>query len=126
MSADKILSRLEDIMEAIRDAEDSVRGKSFEDYLAEPMLRSAVERKIEIISEASRHVPMELKTKYPGIPWRKVAGIGNILRHGYKLIDDHEIWDVARNELAPLKAVVESMIVEIGTPKASAPCRPSD
>jgi uncharacterized protein with HEPN domain len=48
----------------------------------------AVERGIEIISEASRHVPDELKLQYRHIYWREIAGIGNLVRHVYGRIDD--------------------------------------
>jgi uncharacterized protein with HEPN domain len=87
--------------------------------LAEPMLRRAVERDVEIISEASRYIAEDLKAKHPIIPWRKVAGIGSVLRHGYKLIDDHEMWDIISHDLAPLTATIESMLLEVdGGPDA--------
>jgi uncharacterized protein with HEPN domain len=113
MSAAELLSRLEDILEAIAETEAFISGKTFDDYMAEPLLRRGVERDIEIISEASRHIPRSLKAKYSLIPWRKVAGIGNILRHGYKVVDDHEIWDIASTDLAPLKAAIRNMMVEV-------------
>jgi uncharacterized protein with HEPN domain len=106
-------SRLEDILAAIRDIEAFTSAKSFEDYMAEPMMRRAVERSVEIISEASRHVPDDLKTRHPQIPWRRIADIGNVLRHGYKVVDDAEMWDIVVRDLAPLKAAVAAMLREI-------------
>lgn len=50
------------------------------------MLRDAIERNIERISEASRRLPDDLKAGYPSIPWRDIAGIGNVLRHGYDAV----------------------------------------
>ena len=47
------------------------------------------------------------------IPWPKVAGIGNVLRHGYKLIDDHEMWAIVVHDLAALRATIESMLIEV-------------
>jgi uncharacterized protein with HEPN domain len=108
-----LTGRLDDILPAIREIEAFAAGKTFDDYTAEPMLRRAVERDVEMISEASRHIPEKLKDKYSSIPWRKVAGIGNILRHGYKLIDDHEMWDIVTSDLAPLKATIEPMRREV-------------
>jgi uncharacterized protein with HEPN domain len=115
MSAAEILSRLEDILEAIAEIEAFIGEKTFDDYMAEPLLRRGVERDIEIISEASRHIPKSLKSRYPLIPWRKVAGIGNVLRHGYKNVDDHEMWDNASTDLAPLKTSIQSMMIEVGS-----------
>ena len=73
--------RLQDILDAIADVERYTAGKLFADYEADPLLRRAVERWIEIVSEASRHVPQALKDKHPSVPWRQVADIGNIFRH---------------------------------------------
>ena len=106
-------SRLEDILDAIRDIESFTAGKTFEDYLAEPMRRRAIERSVEIISEASRHIPDDLKGRHAQIPWRKVAGIGNVLRHGYKAVEDDELWQVATIDLARRKAATESMLRDL-------------
>jgi uncharacterized protein with HEPN domain len=73
-------ARLEDILAAIRDIEAFTAGQSFDHYMAEPMMRRAVERSVEIVSEASRHVPDDLKARHPQIPWRRIADIGNVLR----------------------------------------------
>jgi uncharacterized protein with HEPN domain len=73
------------------------------------MLRDAVER----LSEASRHIPRNLQTTHPEIPWRKIAGIGNILRHAYPIVDDRLIWEVIARDLPPLKAVVEQILGEM-------------
>ena len=78
-------------------------------YQADRMLRRAVERSLEIISEASRHVPDTLRAKHPEIPWRSIADIGNVLRHGYDQIADRRIWAVVERELAShaeLQAIV--------------------
>jgi uncharacterized protein with HEPN domain len=83
------------------------------------MLRDAVERNLERISEASRHIPKDLKAGHPEIPWQKVAGIGNILRHAYPIVDDSVIWEVVVRELPPLKAAAEQMLNDVrpnGTP----------
>jgi uncharacterized protein with HEPN domain len=77
------------------------------------MLRDAVERNVERISEASRHIPSKFKRNHTEIPWRKVAGIGNILRHAYPIVDDSLIWEVVIRDLPPLKAAVEQMLREV-------------
>ena len=61
-----------------------------------------VERGVEIIFEASRHLPDELKARHPEIPWPKVAGIGNILRHDYESIAAPIMWKLAREDLGAL------------------------
>jgi uncharacterized protein with HEPN domain len=64
-----------------------------------------VERGIEIISEASRRLPQELKLRRPEIPWPKVAGIGNVLRHDYADVAHDVLWHVVRDNLPPLDQV---------------------
>lgn len=67
--------------------------------------RWLVERGIEIISEASRPLPDAMKARHPSIPWPKVAGIGNILRHDYERVAHDVLWHVVRDELPPLEKV---------------------
>jgi len=64
-----------------------------------------VERGIEIISEASRHLPDALKARHSEIPWRKVAGVGNVLRHEYERIAPEVLWSVAHDDLPTLEQV---------------------
>jgi uncharacterized protein with HEPN domain len=114
-----VADRLKDILQEIREIEAFARGRTFDDYMSSTMLRRAVERSIEIISEASRHVPDDLKARHPQIPWRRVAGAGNVLRHGYKLIRDDEIWRIATTELQPLKSAAELTLREIEPDRGS-------
>ena len=60
---------------------------------------------MEIISEASRHLPPELKERHPHIPWRNVAGIGNVLRHNYESVSAAVLWNLAKDDLPALEAV---------------------
>jgi uncharacterized protein with HEPN domain len=62
-----------------------------------------VERGVEIISEASRHLADDLKARNPEIPWEKVAGIGNVLRHNYESIAAPVIWKLVQADLPALE-----------------------
>jgi uncharacterized protein with HEPN domain len=64
-----------------------------------------VERGIEIISEASRHLGDEFKARHPEIPWVKVAGIGNVLRHNYEHVAADILWKLVQADLAQLERV---------------------
>jgi uncharacterized protein with HEPN domain len=111
MPSAELVSRLEDLLEAVAAIAEYTAGKTFADYAAARMLRDAVERNIERISEASRHIPKRLKARHAEIPWQKVAGIGNILRHAYPIVDDSLVWEVVARDLPPLKATVEAMLL---------------
>ncbi|CAN7202040.1 HepT-like ribonuclease domain-containing protein [Neorhizobium tomejilense] len=97
---------LDDILEMIAVIEESVDGKRREDFDGDQVLRLAIQRAIEIISEASRHIPDKLLEQAPEIAWRSIRGMGNVLRHEYHRIADDVIWDVVMHDLPPLKAAV--------------------
>ena len=69
----------------------------------------AVERCIEIISEAVRHIPDDVQADHPHIPWTNIAGIGNFLRHGYFEVNADVIIRAVRLELSALEAVVKAI-----------------
>ena len=72
--------------------------------------KRAVERCVEIVSEASKRIPGALKGEFPEQPWPEIAAIGNLLRHDYERVDDLIMWKVATQCLAPLRRVVRAMI----------------
>lgn len=72
-----------------------------------------MERGVEIISEASRYLAPETKARHPDIPWQKVAGIGNTLRHEYQNVAPALMWALVQQHLAPLeKACREELAAE--------------
>jgi uncharacterized protein with HEPN domain len=78
---------------------------SLEQFEADWQKRWLVERGVEIISEASRHLGADLKARHAEIPWVKVASIGNILRHEYERIAPDILWKLAQDDLLPLDKV---------------------
>ena len=75
--------------------------------------RWLVERGIEIVSEASRRLPADMKARHPEIPWRKVAGIGNVLRHEYERTAPDVLWTVARQDLPALDRVCREELAAV-------------
>ena len=104
------LQRLHDLRGAIERIEAFTFGKTFEEFASDDLLRDAVERNVERLSEASRHVPEDLKAQHPAVPWRAVADVGNVLRHAYDEVDPRQTWQIVSRDLAPLKAAVIAMI----------------
>src|SRR5687768_7118705 len=98
------------MLEAIEGIEETIAGIDFTRYQSSWQTRRAVERGVEIISEASRHIPDDLKSRYPHIYWNEIAGIGNRLRHEYRRVDDRIMWQVARKHVPELKRVVCEML----------------
>jgi uncharacterized protein with HEPN domain len=103
------LHAIDDILETIARIEQASAGKSFEDFKNDWLLRRAIERGVEIISEASRAIPDEAKALQPDVPWRSVHAIGNVLRHQYHSLSDRIIWNVVVDELPRLKVAVTAI-----------------
>ena len=104
------LIRLRDILEAIDGVAEMTRGVDVEGYRGDFKLRKAVERCVEIVSEATRNIPDDLKAKFPDQPWQEIAAIGNLLRHQYQRVDDLIMWKIATRSLPDLREVIASMI----------------
>jgi len=102
MPARDIKLRFADIVEAAETLVVELEGVSIDALGADRRKRWIVERGLEIISEASRHLPDDFKARNPQIPWPKVAGIGNILRHAYETIAHDILWHVVRHDLPAL------------------------
>ncbi|WP_336622278.1 HepT-like ribonuclease domain-containing protein [Rhizobium sp. S152] len=100
--AREIRHLLDDIHAAINGIENAATGKLLHDYQTDWLLRHALQRAVEIISEASRALPDEIKDLRPEIPWPQVRAIGNVLRHEYHGLSDHILWGVIIDEIPRL------------------------
>ena len=104
---------VEEMLDYIEQARAYAQDMTFEQYLADQKTQRAVERCIEVVSEASRHIPDEIKSRHPQIPWVDVAGIGNILRHEYHNVAARIVWETVRVHLPQLLAVVRAIEAEL-------------
>ena len=84
---------LHDILHHIDLATGFVAGFARTTFEADPRTLYAVTRCLEIISEASRRLPDELKARHPSIPWKDMAGAGNVYRHDYEDVTARQVWD---------------------------------
>ena len=105
MAGPSPVPRLTDIVEAVELIRSEMAGVTLKAFEPDKRKRWLVERGIEIISEASRHLPDELKARHPEIPWPKVAGIGNVLRHDYEHVAHDVLWHVVHDDLTLLEKV---------------------
>jgi uncharacterized protein with HEPN domain len=105
-----LADRVRHILTAISDIEHAFRGKTQQDYAADHFLQLAVERLLEIICEASRYIPDDVKAENSSIPWLAMVDFGNRLRHAYHRVDAAIVWNVIAYDLPPLKAFVENIL----------------
>lgn len=97
---------LRDVLESINNIEAFLGNMDFDVYRGDLKTKSAVERQMQIITEAAVRLGEDGERLCPGVDWKGFRGMGNILRHGYHRIDDKIVWDTIKDELPPVKAAV--------------------
>ena len=107
MPSDRARLALTDIRDNARLAQEFVAGMSVEDFMEDRRTFYAVTRCLEIVSEAARRLPPELRDRHPELPWRAIMGVGNVYRHDYDNVAEDMVWRTVQRSLAPLLAVVE-------------------
>jgi uncharacterized protein with HEPN domain len=105
MPSDSPITWLRDIRFNIELAFSFIGNSTLDQFLADIKTVYAVTRCLEIISEASRRLPPDLKDRHPHIRWRGMAGAGNVYRHEYERVLDRAVWDTVQESLKPLPAV---------------------
>lgn len=99
---------LRDILHHIDLADSFIHGFTLERFKDDIRTVYAVTRCLEIISEASRRLPDEMKARHPHIAWRQMAGAGNVYRHDYEDVAARLVWETVKRALPPLKAALET------------------
>jgi uncharacterized protein with HEPN domain len=92
-----------DILDAISLIDQFLGEMTFEAYQEDLKTKSAVERQMQIITEAAHRLDREAEKMAPGVDWEGCRGMGNLLRHAYHRVDDSTIWNTIKDELPPMK-----------------------
>jgi uncharacterized protein with HEPN domain len=100
--------RLRDIVDNILAIQTFTSGMDFPTFQADQKTAYAVVRALEIISEASRRLPVDVTGRHPEIDWPAIASVGNIYRHEYEAVDVSLIWHTIQHELEKLKEVADA------------------
>jgi len=79
-------------------------------FLADDKTYDAVVRNLELIGEAAKHIPEDVRLQMPAIEWRKVAGMRDWLAHGYFGIDPDILWDVVQRKVVELEQAVQAFL----------------
>ena len=101
---------LQDILAAIKRIEEFVGSMSFDEFEADDKTVSAVIRKLEIIGEATKGVPSEIRNNNRQIPWKEMAGMRDKLIHFYFGVDHGLVWSTIARRLPEVKKMIEAII----------------
>jgi uncharacterized protein with HEPN domain len=108
-----LIFRLEDILEAIEQIEQDIEGSTLESFLSDTKTRNSVVLELVIIGEAVSDYKQELSLASPDVPWYRLTGLRNQLVYGYFTTDDAIVWQIASEQIAGLKVVVQHMIQKL-------------
>jgi len=108
---------LSDIFDTIEKIEGFTQDIYFEAFAEDEMRVFAVVRALEIIGEAAKNVPMDLKENYPSVPWKEMAGTRDKLIHFYFGVNLNVVWKTIVKDLPPLKEQIAEILRDLGNNK---------
>ncbi len=104
---------LNDIIESIEDIWSFTKDMSYEDLESDKKTVYAVIRCLEIIGEAVKKMPKNIREEYPEIPWKEIGGMRDKLIHEYFGVDVETIWDTIHDDLSPLKKLITRITTDL-------------
>jgi uncharacterized protein with HEPN domain len=103
---------LEDIKEAAGKIRKYTTGMSYEQFLADQKTQDAVIRNFLVIGEATKNLSADIKDRYPGVEWKQVAGLRDVMAHGYYRIDYEVIWEIITSRLPGFRKDIGKILKE--------------
>jgi len=103
---------LEHILESIRAIEQYTKEKTIDDFRRDTWLQDATMRRLEIIGEAVKNIPANFKKKYRAVPWKKAAGMRDVIIHQYFDVDLEIVWETLKKDIPELKKEIEKIVKE--------------
>ena len=104
---------VKDILQNMLEAEEFIEGMSYEQFISDKRTLNAVLRSLEVIGEAAKNIPDEIRVKYPDIPWKEMAGMRDKVIHLYFGVDKEVIWFVVKDRVPAIRPLIERTLKEI-------------
>lgn len=110
MSAREWRFRVEDILQSLAGIASDIEGLDYQIFLDDRKTRNSVARELEIIGEAARHIPPDIQTIYPQIPWKLMRDMRNVIAHEYFGVDWQIVWETANHDLPMLVPFLQAIL----------------
>lgn len=105
---------LRQLVDFIDEAQALVAGRTLDEVASDPMRLRAFERVMELVGECAKRVPLDLREKYPAVPWRQVTGMRDVISHAYEDLAYEILWSATDRDFPTLKAEVQRMLADLG------------
>jgi uncharacterized protein with HEPN domain len=88
-------------------------GMTFESFRDSDLVVDAVTRNLELIGEASKSVPEDIRNRYAAVPWRKMTGLRDVVVHGYFRVDVRLLWDIVERDVPVVRQKIAAILAVI-------------
>lgn len=108
---------VKDIIQNMVDAEEFIQGLFYETFISDKKTFNAVVRSIEVIGEATKSIPESVRSRYPDIPWKEMAGMRDKLIHFYFGVDREAVWLTVKERIPAIRPIFELILRDLENKK---------
>lgn len=101
---------LDDLLSSITEIGDFLEGLTYDTFATDKKTVNAVIRSLEVLGEATKHIPTAFRNRHPDIPWTKMAAMRDVLIHDYMGVDLKTVWKVATERLPEIKPLISGLV----------------